>query len=286
MGRGAGGVLPLHLRVFMDKETIMKKFTILILLGLLAACSRVEPNQAGVLMENYGRNGKEDFTIVSGRVWTMMPGTQLYQVPLWEQRGKFDNGLSLKAADNTDFAVTPVYSFRIIRDRAVDVVFDNKQLGTGKDFIQSLQDNILEPKIHDLMKEESRKFTTDELMASGGSLMFEQKIQNIIKDEFQKRGLELMTFSSPLAFSKSVTERIDKRNEVNTNLSVLDQQIAEQKKKLELERLKAETNKAISEGITPQLIQQQFIEKWDGKTPLYGNTPITGIFQAPPKQQK
>ena len=30
----------------------------------LAACSRVEPNQAGVLMQNYGRNGKSDFAIV------------------------------------------------------------------------------------------------------------------------------------------------------------------------------------------------------------------------------
>lgn len=48
----------------------------------VAACSRVEPNQAGVLMENYGRNGKTDFTVVSGLVWTVMPGTELYQVPL------------------------------------------------------------------------------------------------------------------------------------------------------------------------------------------------------------
>ncbi len=28
-------------------------------------------------------------------------------------------------------------------------------------------------------------------------------------------------------------------------------------------------------GITNQLLQQQFIEKWDGKTPIYGNIPIT-----------
>ena len=31
----------------------------------LTGCERVEPNQAGVLMENYGRNGKGDFSIVS-----------------------------------------------------------------------------------------------------------------------------------------------------------------------------------------------------------------------------
>ena len=30
-----------------------------------------------------------------------------------------------------------------------------------------------------------------------------------------------------------------------------------------------------SEGITQQILTQQFIEKWDGKTPLYGNLPVT-----------
>lgn len=147
-----------------------------------------------------------------------------------------------------------------MKDRAVDVVFDNKQLGYGSEFIQSLQDNILEPKILDLMKEESRKYTTEELMAKGGSLAFEQKVQEVVKSEFKNRGLELMTFSSQLTFSKSVTERIDKRNEVNQNIAVIDQQIEEQKKRLELARLEAETNKLKSEGITEKLLQQQFIE--------------------------
>jgi hypothetical protein len=254
----------------------MKKYlTAIVIVLTLAACSRVEPNQAGVLMENYGRNGKSDFTVVSGRVWTIAPGTELYQVPLWEQRGKFEEAVTLKASDNTDFAATPVYTFRVTKDRAVDVVFDNKQLGYGSEFIQSLQDNILEPKILDLMKEESRRYTTEELMAKGGSLAFEQKVQDIVREEFKKRGLELMTFSSQLTFSKSVTERIDKRNEVNQNIAVIDQQIEEQKKRLELARLEAETNKLKSEGITEQLLRQQFIEKWDGKTPLYGTTPVT-----------
>lgn len=116
-------------------------------------------------------------------------------------------------------------------------------------------------------------------MAKGGSLSFEQKVQEIVKTEFKKRGLELMTFSSQLTFSKSVTERIDKRNEVNQNIAVIDQQIEEQKKRLELARLEAETNKLKSEGITEKLLQQQFIEKWDGKTPLYGNAPITLMKQ-------
>lgn len=37
---------------------------------LFASCERVAPNYAGVLMENYGKQGKEDFKIVSGKVST------------------------------------------------------------------------------------------------------------------------------------------------------------------------------------------------------------------------
>jgi hypothetical protein len=257
----------------------MKKLTTLIAvlcLTLLGACTRVEPNYEGVLMENYGKNGKSDFSLVKGSVNTWGPGTQLYQVPLWEQRATFeDRVLHLKAADNTEFTSKPLYSYRVIANRAVDVVFDNKHLGSGDKFMRSLEDNILETKIYDLMKEASRRYTTDELMANGGSLKFEEAVQEIVKKEFASRGLELVTFSGQLDFSEKVKAKIDSRNEVNTNLSVLDQQLEEQKKRNELAKLKAEENKILSTGITPQLLQQQFIEKWDGKTPLYGNMPIT-----------
>lgn len=254
----------------------------LLMAGLLtgvSGCSRVEPNKAGVLMENYGRNGKNDFSIVSGIVWTVIPGTELYLVPLWEQRGKFEKDVTLKAADNTEFSASPMYSFRVIKDRAVDVVFDNKQLDIGNSFIASLQDNILEPKIYDLMKEESRRFSTESLMASGGSLTFEERVQKLVGEEFKKRGLELMTFSSQLEFSDAVKGRIDKRNEVSTNLSVLDQQIEEEKKRLELAKLEAATNKARGEGLTKEILTQQFIQKWDGKTPIYGSVPFAIMKQ-------
>jgi hypothetical protein len=238
-------------------------------------CSRVEPNYVGVLMENYGKQGKDDFSLQKGRVWTLTPGTELYQVPLWEQRAKFEAPINLNASNNTAFTTLPVYSFSIIEKRAVDVVFDNKQIGGGSGFIQSLQDNVLEPKIFDIMNEQSRKLTTDELMADGGSLKFEETVQSLVKEEFERRGLKLITFSSKLSFSAKVTAKIDNRNEVNTNVTVLEQKILEQKKQNELEALITEQNVIKSRGITPQLLNQAFIEKWDGKTPLYGNLPVT-----------
>ena len=100
--------------------------------------------------------------------------------------------------------------------------------------MRSLEDNILEPRIYDLIKEESRKYKTDTLMADGGSLAFEKQLEDIVRAEFKERGLDLKSFSAQLEFSKRVREKIDNRNEVNTNISVIDQKIEEQKKQNEL----------------------------------------------------
>lgn len=230
-------------------------------------------------MENFGKSGKEDFSIVSGRVNVMAPGTELFQVPLFDQRGEFVSPVTLKAADNTEFTARPTYSYKVIRGRAIDIVFDNKHIDktdteNGKDgFMQSLEDNILEPRMFDLIKEESRKHKTDSLMADGGSLLFEKKLENIVEKEFEKRGLQLLSFSAQLEFSQKVREKIDSRNEVNTNISVLDQQIEEQKKRNELESLKTEQALIKSRGLTREILYQQFIDKWDGKTPIYGAIP-------------
>lgn len=254
------------------RKTI-KGLAFLLMVALFSACSLVEPNYYGVLMENYGKNGKSDYSIQQGRVSTIFPGTELFQVPAWEQRGLFQNEdgsdrvLKLKSADNTEFSSKPVYSYKVIKEKVVDLVFQNSRLGSGDNFIRALEDNVLEPRIYDLIKEESRKYSTDTLMAQGGSLLFEQRVQEVIKKAFADAGLELMSFSSNLDFSEKVKSKIDTRNEVNTNISVLDQQIAEQRKRNELEELQTQQNLIRSRGITEELLQQQAIQKWNGVLP-------------------
>jgi hypothetical protein len=267
----------------------MKKINLMSLLFALTialtftSCERVAPNYVGVLMENYGKEGKNDFSLVKGRVSTWSAGTELFQVPLWEQRASFDDNeskvLHLKASDNTEFTSKPIYSFTVIEKRAIDVVFENKHLGSGDEFMTALENSILETKIYDIMKEESRKYTTDELMANGGSLKFEETVQKIVGEEFEKKGLKLMTFSCQLDFSAKVKAKIDNRNEVNTNISVLDQQIAEQRKRNELAELQAQENIIRSKGLTSQLLQEAAIKRWNGVMPstVTGTSTIMSI---------
>ncbi len=238
----------------------MKNFCLLALcLILLSACERVQPNYAGVLMENFGKSGKSDYTVVTGRVSTFAAGTELFQVPLWEQRTSFDKDMHLQASDKTAFTCLPSYSYRIQKERAVDVVFNNSHLGSGEDFLADLQTNVLNARIYDVLKDLSRAYNTDYLMAEGGSLKFEKQALDQVRTRFDSIGITLETFTAQLNFSDKVTEKIDSRNEVDQNIAVIDKQIMEQRKRNELAALQAEENRIISAGITPQLLQQQFI---------------------------
>ncbi len=267
----------------------------LLAMVIVSSCSRVAPNYQGVLMENYGKNGKSDYSLQKGRVSTWMPGSELFQIPLIEQRGTFktadgsDKVLHLKDANNSDFSSRPMYSFEAIDSRAVDLVFKNSQLGNGDDFMDALMNNIIEPKIYDVMKEVSKSFTTQALMettvladgtSTNGSLKYEQKVQDILKKEFDIIGLNLKTFSCQLEFTEAVTKKIDSRNEVNTNISVIEQKVAEAKAQLELERITAEIAMvplvvAKKNGVLEEYVRLKVYQIWDGKQPLYGTTPFS-----------
>lgn len=251
------------------KKTIKSILAITGLALILTSCGTlVEPNWGGVLMENYGKNGKSDFKEVSGRVSTWGWGTELYQVPLWEQRAQVDDSLHLQTADQNQFSALPKYSYKVMKGRLVDVIFDNKQLDS-KSFLSSVESQILETRMYDIIKEQSRKHITDTLMAVSGSLKFEKECEALIKKEFESRGFELLTFSFQGKFSSKVMDKIDQRLQVNTNISVIDQQILEQKKINELEELRVELILIQNRVLTPEYLEKLKVEKWDGHYPTY-----------------
>jgi len=247
---------------------------------LFSGCQRVEPNQAGVLMTNYGKKGKADFQIVSGKVYTLWAGTELYTIPLFDQRSAFDKNVILKSADSTEFVVKPIYSYRVIKDRAIDVVFDNKQAMTGDDGkMKSIEENILNPRIVDILRTSLLNQKSTDLMGEGGNRNFNELIRKQVNEEFSKRGFELITFSAMLDYSAEVKDIIDQRNQSNTSLETIESDIKKARRKLELEKINTEIALIKSEGLTKEILQEQFIKKWDGKSPLYYGSPATHIMK-------
>lgn len=82
-------------------------------------------------MENYGRNGKQDFKVVTGKQWTAAPGVELYQVPMFETSGD-PQAVQISAKDAGTFSVDPSYQYQAVRGKGVDIVFNYKHLGINE----------------------------------------------------------------------------------------------------------------------------------------------------------
>lgn len=91
----------------------------------LVACNPVKPNHEGILMQNYGRNGISDFTMITGNAGVLGPGTELYLVPMYEQTAD-PHEVTIMAKGGGLFQVDPIYTYEAIRGKGVDIVFNYK----------------------------------------------------------------------------------------------------------------------------------------------------------------
>lgn len=240
------------------KKQMFKKATMFVLsIFLLSSCNEwVKPNHAGVMMENYGRDGKSDFHKVTGKVSTWSWGTELFQVPLYEQKGEYGDKLTISSTDNTNYYVSPMYTYRALQNRAIDVVFDYKHLGAGVDLDQ-IEDNILDPRIKDVSREISNSLSDDQLMNNGGKLKYEKMCTDSLRKIFEKAGFELLTYSSQLSFTDAMISKIAERNKVEQESQILDKKLANTKKEIELANLTSEANRARSQGVTELLLKEK-----------------------------
>jgi hypothetical protein len=243
----------------------MKKQINLVLLiaaciTLLTSCNQwAKPNYQGILMENYGRNNKSDFKMVSGKVSTWAWGSEFFQIPLAQQKGEQNDKLTISSTDNTDYYIHPTYVYKVIQSRSVDVLFDYKDISNG-DNLDGVEDQILEPLIKDITREVSNSLSDSSLMNNGGKLKYEQLCEARLRAEFEKAGFELIRFSSQLSFTEAMINKIAERNKVEQESQILDKKLANTKKELKLAEQMADANKAKSLGVTELLLKEKELE--------------------------
>jgi hypothetical protein len=257
------------------KKVMIKSMMVIAVAIMFSSCGTVvQPNYGGVLMENYGKAGKTDYKEVSGRVSTWGMGTELFQVPLWQQRAAVEDTLHMQDAKNNEMKCFPKYAYSVTKGKLVDVVFNNSQIArdnstNGENFLKTVENNVIETAIYDIVKEQSRKHIADSLMNNGGSLKFEKECELLIRKVMEDKGFTLEAITIQLTYSSKIMGTLDKRLEVTTNVSTLDQEIIEQKKKNELEALRTDFALIQSRALTPEILELKRLERWDGHYPTY-----------------
>ncbi len=256
----------------------MKKMIFLLcVIASLVGCNRPEPNYEGVLMTEYGRNGINSFKIVTGAQGMLGPGSELYQVPMWEQAGDPDV-VEITAKDAGVFTVDPSYTYTPIRGKGAEIVFNykNYRIQDPETFFDNVEANVLNKRVTDAYREEARNYTTDSLMNNLGK--FELSVQSRLKEEFKTKFFDLTTLTSGLKPPASMLKAVEDRNKAIQEANRVKNELETSRMLLEKAKIDAETNKVQSVGLTKEILMQQYIEMLgktsnkviitDGRTPV------------------
>ncbi len=244
---------------------------------VLTACNRVAPNYEGVLMQNYGENGRSDYSSVTGNQGVLGFGSELFQVPMYEQTSDVDS-VDVRSKDGGVFTIDPKYTYQAIRGNGVDIIFNYKHVGATGD--EAMMDNIelkvLSPLALSAYRDIARFYTTDSMMFNMGE--YEQQVQDTLTKLFASKFFTLNSLTSGLKPPKSTIKAIEDRN----NAKIRAEQVQNEKQialmELEKSRIEQQTNQIKSQGLTREILQERYIDaiRWsnnriiitDGKTPI------------------
>lgn len=252
------------------KNLIKTTLLLFSLAFMFASCNtRIDAGSEGIKVKMYGsEKGVQDVNLVTGRVWYNPFTESVYEFPIYVQTYDYDE-FTVNAKDGSVFMVDPTISFRVMAGKSPEIFKKYR-----KDLNEITETTLLNH-IKDAFRIEFNKYTTDSIISNREG--FENAIQVNISKTLTKEGFELEQMTSGVAYPKSITDAINLKNkavqeaiQVENELRVTE---ARAKKMLVQAKAEAEANELKQRTLTALLIQQQFIEKWDGKTAIYGQAP-------------
>lgn len=245
----------------------MKKLILITILAITAGCARIDAGHEGILIKKFGGDkGVQDITLVTGTVFYNPFTKAIYEFPLYVNTVDYQP-FAINAKDGTEFKIDPTISLKVISGKSPEIF---KKYRKPLDEIIKL---TLYNYTKDVFRVELNKHTTDELISKRDS--FENSVQNALHDVLEKEGFELEQLTSGLQIPLMITQSIDSKNKMIQDAMGVENKlrVAEAEAKIKLVQAEAEAKSNIlrEKSLSPLLIQQMFIDKWDGHTPLYGD---------------
>ena len=239
-------------------------------IAMFTGCTRIDAGYEGILVKQYGtEKGVQDVSLVTGRVWYNPLTEDVFQFPIFVQTVDYDP-FTVNAKDGSVFSVDPTISFKVENGKSPHIFSKYRKN------IEEITRTTLFNYVRDAFRIQFNNYTTEGIISNRQT--FEAAVQHQLDSTLIKDGFKLEQLTSGLQYPRTITEAIDLKNkavqqamQVENELKVAEMQA--RKKIIEAEA-EAKANQLRQATLTPLLVQQQFIEKWDGRTPLYGNSPV------------
>lgn len=257
---------------------------ILVVLGLIVAilvgvssCERIDAGHVGVKVNMYGSGkGVNDVTEVTGWVFYNPISTKIYEFPTFIQHKEYtgDNSFIVNSKDGSEFSVSPIMNYSVQREK-VPAIFAKYRRS-----LEEIEEGFLKTAVYDAFRLATNKYTADGLI--GNREVFEQEVRKLLEAQLLKEGFIINQFTSNLVYPDSFKKAINAKNNAVQAALMAENKVkqAEAEAKIKIAtangnaeamlanaRAEAESNRLRQQTLTPMLIQQQWIEKWNGDVP-------------------
>lgn len=254
-------------------KKIIQILSILMITALYSCSTRIDAGHEGILIKQYGTDkGVQDVSLVTGRVWYNPWTEDVEEYPTFIQTVDYD-GFDVNAKDGSSFSVDPTLSFNIVPGHS-PIIFSKYR----KDLDEVAKTTILNY-VKDAFRLQMNKYTTDEIVSNREQ--FENDVQKTLSKVLSDEGFKLEQLTSGLKYPQTIVDAINNKNkavqEAMESRNKLIKDSIEAQRTIIVARANKEANELKQKSLTPMLIQQMFIEKWDGSTALYGTMPT--LFQ-------
>lgn len=259
-------------------------FTFMVMISMMfTSCGyeRIDAGYEGIKVNLYGDDkGVDDVTLVTGAVWYNTITTAVYEYPTFVQTVDYAP-FSINAKDGSSFTVDPTISLKIVDGKSAEVFKKYR-----KEDITEVINTTLYNYVRNAFRIQLNNYTTDELVSKREE--FEKAIEERLSKELLAENFQLEQMTSGLQYPQTLVNAIDAKNAAVQEAQKAQNEVlkikAEAEKKIaaangEAQALKikgdaeAEYNRKIAASLSPLIVQQMMLDKWDGKLPVYGTMP-------------
>jgi regulator of protease activity HflC (stomatin/prohibitin superfamily) len=270
----------------------LKKMTKLIGVGVIGlflmiflfkSCERIDAGHVGVKVNLYGDNkGVSDVTEVTGMVFFNPITHSIYEFPTFIQHKEYtdDNSFIVNSKDGSEFHVSPIINYSVQREKVPSIFAKYRRS------LDQIEEGFLKTSVFDAFRLATNKYTADELI--GNRQGYEVEVRKILEGQLLAEGFVVNQFTSNLVYPETFKTAIEAKNNAVQAALMAENKVktAEAEAKIKVAtaegnaqamltsaKAEAEANRMKQQTLTPLLLQLEYINKWDGKLPVYGTVP-------------
>ena len=246
------------------------------LVVLIISCTKmVDNSEIGIKFKKFSLTdqGQLIATEVTGLIFYNPITTRVFTYPVYIQRVDYQP-FTVTTKDAAEFTMDPMLAYQLERDKA-SYVFNKYRRD-----LREIENGYMRTCIYDAYRISANNYTSDELMANRAK--FEQEVRQMLIHSLGSEGFNVQEFTSRITPPKSLSAAIEATNqaiqealkaenlvkqaEANAQIA-----IAKAKGEAEATKVKADAeayyNRTISASLSTLIVQEDWIEKWDGKLP-------------------